>query len=47
VHAQNITREMESRCGGRSAYSRPGGAELKCYVKDATGAEIEAYRNQH
>jgi hypothetical protein len=36
-----------SRCGGRSAYSRPGGAEPKCYPQDVTKAEIDAYRAQH
>jgi hypothetical protein len=36
-----------SRCGGRSAYSRPGGAEPKCYPQDVTKAEIDAYRTQH
>jgi hypothetical protein len=36
-----------SRCGGRSAYSRPGGAELKCYPQDVTKADIDAYRTQH
>lgn len=36
-----------SRCGGRSAYSRPGGAEPKCYVSDVTAAEIAAYRQSH
>lgn len=33
-----------SRCGGRSAYSRAGGASPKCYVSDVTAAEIAAYR---
>lgn len=41
-HARN-----GSRCGGRSAYSRPGGAEPKCYVSDVTAAEIAAYRKSH
>jgi len=36
-----------SACGGRSAYSRPGGAEPKCYPKDVTKAEVEAYRAQY
>lgn len=31
-------------CGGRSAYSRPGGAELICYVGDVTDAMIYGYR---
>src|SRR5689334_9679898 len=41
-HARN-----GSRCGGRSAYSRPGGASPKCYVADVTAAEIAAYRKRH
>jgi hypothetical protein len=41
-HARN-----GSACGGRSAYSRPGGAEPKCYPKDVTAAEIAAYRTRH
>lgn len=36
-----------SSCGGRSAYSRPGGAEPKCYPKDVSKTEIEAYRQSH
>ncbi len=36
-----------SRCGARSAYSRPGGASPKCYVRDVTAAEIAAYRAGH
>lgn len=36
-----------SSCGGRSAYSRPGGAEPKCYPKDVSKSEIEAYRQNH
>ena len=36
-----------SRCGGRSAYSRPGGAAPKCYPKDVTAAEIVAYKAAH
>jgi hypothetical protein len=35
-----------SRCGGRSAYSRPGGASPKCYISDVTKEDIEAYRLQ-
>jgi hypothetical protein len=31
-------------CGGRSAYSRPGGAEPLCYPSDVTAAMIEDYR---
>jgi len=36
-----------SSCGRRSAYSRPGGAEPKCYPKDISEVEIEAYRQSH
>jgi hypothetical protein len=31
-------------CGGRSAYSRPGGAAPLCYPTDVTAAMIESYR---
>jgi hypothetical protein len=41
-HARN-----GSLCGGRSAYSRPGGYEPKCYPSDVTPAEIEEYRISH
>jgi len=36
-----------SRCGGRSAYSRPGGASPKCYVTDVAPAEIAEWRARH
>lgn len=36
-----------SRCGGRSAYSRPGGAAPICYASDVTDAQIAAYRRSH
>ncbi|AXK83840.1 hypothetical protein DW352_03540 [Pseudolabrys taiwanensis] len=32
------------RCGGNSAYSRPGGAQPLCYPTDVTPAMIEAHR---
>lgn len=32
------------RCGGRSAYSRPGGASPMCYPSDVSDAEVQAYR---
>lgn len=32
------------RCGGRSAYSRPGGASPICYASDISDAEVEAFR---
>jgi hypothetical protein len=31
-------------CGGRSAYSRPGGAAPLCYPTDVTAAMIDDYR---
>jgi hypothetical protein len=33
-------------CGGRSAYSRPGGAAPRCYSGDVTAAVIESYKQQ-
>jgi hypothetical protein len=33
-----------SRCGGRSAYTRPGGASPYCYPSDVPKAEIDHYR---
>jgi hypothetical protein len=38
-HARN-----GSMCGRRSAYSRPGGADPKCYPQDVSKQEIERYR---
>jgi hypothetical protein len=35
-----------SACGGRSAYSRPGGAAPLCYPTDITAAMIESYRQK-
>jgi len=32
------------QCGGRSAYSRPGGARTICYASDVTEAMIAAFR---
>jgi len=32
------------RCGGVSAYSRPGGASPLCYRRDVTPAMIKSYR---
>jgi hypothetical protein len=34
------------RCGGRSAYSRPGGASPLCYPSDVSMAMIESYRQR-
>jgi hypothetical protein len=36
-----------SSCGRRSAYSRPGGAEPKCYPKDVSKGEIDSYLQSH
>jgi hypothetical protein len=33
-------------CGGRSAYSRPGGAAPLCYPSDVTAAMIESYKQR-
>jgi hypothetical protein len=33
-------------CGGRSAYSRPGGAAPLCHPNDVSEAMIEAYRKR-
>jgi hypothetical protein len=35
-----------SACGGRSAYSRPGGAAPLCYPGDVPAAMIETYRQR-
>ena len=42
----NVTRNG-SRCGGRSAYSRPGGYSPLCYPSDVTNDMIMKYRNQN
>ena len=34
------------RCGGRSAYSRPGGYAPKCYPDDVTAADIREWRGR-
>ncbi len=36
-----------SRCGKRSAYSKPGGAEPLCYDRDVTDEMVERYRKAH
>jgi hypothetical protein len=33
-----------SRCGGRSAHDRPGGASPYCYPSEVPKAEIDRYR---
>ncbi|QED30345.1 hypothetical protein FRD01_14720 [Microvenator marinus] len=34
-----------SRCGKRSAYSRPGGASPLCYASDVSSEMIQEYRD--
>jgi hypothetical protein len=36
-----------SRCGARSAYSRPGGAVPLCFPQDVTQQTLDAYKRQH
>jgi hypothetical protein len=36
-----------SSCGGRSAYSRPGGAAPLCYQKDVTDPMVADWKKQH
>ncbi|QLC26856.1 hypothetical protein HFP57_07635 [Parasphingopyxis algicola] len=35
------------RCGGNSAYSRPGRASPLCYPDDVAQYQIDAYRQRH
>lgn len=35
-----------ARCGGRSAYSRPGGASVLCYPADITPTMLEDYKRR-
>lgn len=35
------------RCGGNSAYSKPGGASPLCYPTDVSKDMIERYRARH
>jgi hypothetical protein len=34
-------------CGGRSAYSKPGGRSPLCYPKDVSDQMVQAYRTKH
>jgi hypothetical protein len=36
-----------SRCGGRSAYSRPGGASPLCYPQDVSDGMVADWRRGH
>lgn len=35
------------RCGGNSAYSRPGGQRPLCFADDVSAAMIDRYRKTH
>lgn len=35
------------RCGGRSAYSRPGGRSPLCFAEDVTDGMVLRYRQSH
>jgi hypothetical protein len=36
-----------SQCGGRSAYSRPGGAEPLCYPPDVSDGMVADWKRSH
>jgi hypothetical protein len=36
-----------SQCGGRSAYSRPGGAEPLCYPRDVSDGMVADWKRSH
>lgn len=36
-----------SHCGGRSAYSKPGGYNPICYPSDVTSDMVKKYRQSH
>jgi hypothetical protein len=36
-----------SRCGGRSAYSRPGGASPLCFPQDVSDGMVTDWRRAH
>lgn len=42
----NDTMRNGRACGGRSAYSRPGGAAPLCYPSDVSAAMIDSYRQR-
>ena len=35
------------KCGGNSAYSKPGGASPKCFPEDISDEEVEDYRTRN
>ena len=40
------TKSNGHRCGGNSAYSRPGGESPKCFPSDVSQAEVNAWRRR-
>lgn len=42
----NVTRNGSS-CGGRSAYSKPGGYDPLCYPKDITPSMLNDYKKRN
>lgn len=40
-------RSNGSRCDGRSAYSKPGGAEPLCYEDDITKRMVDSFRRSN
>lgn len=40
------TKSNGHRCGGNSAYSRPGGESPKCFASDISAAEVKAWRGR-
>lgn len=42
----NIARNG-SRCGGRSAYSKPGGASPRCYPEDVSDEMVKEWRRRN
>lgn len=40
------TKSNGARCGGNSAYSRPGGESPKCFASDVTKADVAAYKRR-
>lgn len=35
-----------SSCGGRSAYSRAGGYQPKCYPRDVSNSEVDRFKSK-
>lgn len=41
------TNRAGRRCGGNSAYSRPGGSSPKCFPQDVSDVEVRAWRQRN